>query len=220
MKKLILSIIDFSAYFCANVFGFIYGLHFQRLVRFFRDGTFSYAHAKKFKKFGKGAGIAYNVVLANPRYVSIGNNSTIGDRTVISTCDRHGDERFKPEIVIGNNTCIGAECHITAINKIVFGNGVLLGKKITVTDNSHGACTADELDIAPSKRRLVSKGPVIIEDNVWIGDKATILPGVRIGRGAIIAANAVITTDVPEGCIAGGIPAKIIKVMQETNRAK
>ncbi|MDR2406844.1 MAG: sugar O-acetyltransferase, partial [Bacteroidales bacterium] len=57
-------------------------------------------------------------------------------------------------------------------------------------------------------------GSVVIEDNVWIGDKVTILPGVHIGYGSIIGANAVVTKDVPANCVVGGNPAKIIKVIK------
>ena len=70
------------------------------------------------------------------------------------------------------------------------------------------------MNISPYCRPLISKGPVIIEDNVWIGEKVSIMPGVHIGFGAIIAANAVVTTDIPSYCVVGGIPAKIIKNMK------
>jgi acetyltransferase-like isoleucine patch superfamily enzyme len=63
----------------------------------------------------------------------------------------------------------------------------------------------------PIKRPIISKGPVIIGNNVWIGDKATILSDVKIGDGAIIAANAVVTKDVPAYSMAAGIPAQVIK---------
>ena len=66
------------------------------------------------------------------------------------------------------------------------------------------------MEIPPTQRPVYSKGPVIIGNNVWIGDKATILPNVSIGNGAIIAANSVVTKDVPEYCIVAGNPAKII----------
>ena len=69
------------------------------------------------------------------------------------------------------------------------------------------------LNIDPLRRPIISKGPVSIGKNVWIGDKATILPNVSIGDGAIIAANAVITKDVPPYSVAGGNPAKIIRVI-------
>ena len=63
----------------------------------------------------------------------------------------------------------------------------------------------------PLERPITSKGPVVIGNNVWIGDKATILPGVTIGDGAVIAANAVVTKDVPAYSVVGGNPARVIK---------
>ena len=86
-----------------------------------------------------------------------------------------------------------------------------MGKKVLITDNAHGTMTPNELETAPNLRNLYSKGPVIIEDNIWIGEKASIMPGVHVGKGSIIAANAVVTHDVPPYCIVGGVPAKIIK---------
>ncbi|MST85779.1 hypothetical protein FYJ73_14080 [Prevotellaceae bacterium LKV-178-WT-2A] len=63
----------------------------------------------------------------------------------------------------------------------------------------------------PSKRDLYIKGPVVIEDNVWIGDKASIHSGVTIGKGTIVACNAVVTKDVPPYSVVAGVPAKVIK---------
>ena len=118
---------------------------------------------------------------------------------------------FHPEIHIGENCCFGAWNHITATNKIQIGNNLLTGKWVTITDNSHGDTDFVSLQTPPLMRRVTSKGPVVIGDNVWIGDKATILPGVTIGDGAVIAANAVVTKDVPAYCVVGGNPARIIK---------
>jgi acetyltransferase-like isoleucine patch superfamily enzyme len=67
----------------------------------------------------------------------------------------------------------------------------------------------------PMMRPLISKGKVIIGDNVWIGEGAMILPNVHIGEGAIIAANSVVTKDIPAYSIAVGIPAKIIKNIKQ-----
>ena len=104
--------------------------------------------------------------------------------------------------------------YITAINNITIGNNILTGKWVTITDNSHGEVTLEQMHQDPLKRPVVSKGPVHIGDNVWIGDKATILPHVSIGDGAIIAANAVVTKDVPPYSVAAGNPAKIIKTFK------
>ena len=88
---------------------------------------------------------------------------------------------------------------------------MLTGKWVSITDNSHGEPDKDTLGMRPQQRPITSKGPVVIGNNVWIGDKATILPGVTIGDGAVIAANAVVTKDVPAYSVVGGNPAKVIK---------
>ena len=67
------------------------------------------------------------------------------------------------------------------------------------------------LDNPLLKRELDIKGPVIIGDNVWIGDKVSILSNVTIGKGSVIACNAVVTKDVPPYSVVGGVPAKVIK---------
>ena len=68
-----------------------------------------------------------------------------------------------------------------------------------------------------AKRRLHSKGPIIIEDNVWIGENACILENVRIGKCSIIGANAVVTHDIPPYSVAVGVPAKVIKTIRSGN---
>ena len=65
--------------------------------------------------------------------------------------------------------------------------------------------------ILPADRKIVSKGDVEIGENVWIGENACILSGVHIGKGCIIAANAVVTKDVPSFSLVAGVPAKVIK---------
>jgi acetyltransferase-like isoleucine patch superfamily enzyme len=216
MKKYLIFIFDLSALIFGKAFAIICSYRMRQLICLFRNRAFSYSIEKQFKQFGKGTCVSHNVRLINPCYISIGNGTSIDERTVLSAWDCYENDRFTPEIMIGDNTSIGSDCHITAINRIVIGNGVLIGKNITISDNSHGSTTTDQLDIPPIKRRMVSTGPVIIDDNVWIGDKATILPGVHIGLSSIIAANAVVTCDVPTGCIAAGIPAKIIKNIMES----
>lgn len=150
-------------------------------------------------------------LLAGGKYISIGKGSSVQRSTYLTAWDRYGIQTFSPEIVIGENCSIGAFNHITSINKIVIGDGLLTGKWVTITDNSHGTTDVQSLNISPKSRLLYSKGPVIIGNNVWIGDKATILPGVTIGDGVVVAANSVVTRDVPSYCVVAGIPARIIK---------
>ena len=87
----------------------------------------------------------------------------------------------------------------------------MTGKWVTITDNQHGGTDYESLNIMPSKRLLKSKGAVVIGDNVWLGDKVSVLPGVTIGEGAIVAANSVVTHDVPPFCVVAGCPAKVVR---------
>lgn len=117
----------------------------------------------------------------------------------------------QPSITIGNNCHFGAFNHISCINKIIIGDNCLTGKWVTIVDNNHGETNEQDMSISPLKRKLVSKGPICIGKNVWISDKVSILSGVTIGDGAVIAANSVVTKDVPPYCVAAGNPARIIK---------
>lgn len=116
-----------------------------------------------------------------------------------------------PLLEIEDNCCFGAYNNITCANKITISTGCLTGKWVTITDNSHGATDYQSLLQSPKKREITSKGTVVIGKNVWIGDKVTILPNVKIGEGAVIAANAVVTKDVPAFAVVGGNPARILK---------
>ena len=118
------------------------------------------------------------------------------------------------EIVIGDGCSIGEYTHITATNRIEIGNNLLTGRFVLITDNTHGRTDGTDLDIRPGEREVLSKGPVIIGNNVWLADRVCVMPGVKIGDGAIVAANAVVTQDVPAYTIVAGVPARIIKIMR------
>lgn len=213
MKKYALKIINYICRFYAKVFRFFYSYRTTIYKQYLKNKIFTYANARHFQRLGEGSTFASTCIIKCPEFISIGKNSGIGERSVITAWGAYELNQYSPEIIIGNDTQIGSDCHITAINKIHIGNGVLLGKKITITDNSHGESVAEQANIAPIKRSLYSKGPVVINDNVWIGDKATVLPGVTIGEGAIVGANSVVTKDVPARSVVVGNPAKIIKRM-------
>lgn len=170
-------------------------------------------YSKCFGKFGNN-----NLLL--PRFqmtrglksIEIGSNCIIGHSVQLTLWKNKDYPNAKIEI--GDNCAIGDNSHITAYNCIRIGNNVLMGKRVLITDNAHGATTKILLSIPPYERPLFSKGPVIISDNVWIGEKVSILPGVTIGFGAIIGANSVITKNIPPYTVVGGNPAKIIKVLK------
>ena len=109
------------------------------------------------------------------------------------------------DVEIGDHTRIGIHC--TVIGPVSIGNNVNLAQGITVTALNH--------NFTDTSRRIDEQGistkPVVIGDDVWIGANAVILPGVTLGRHVVVAAGAVVTNDVPNNCVVGGVPAKVIK---------
>ncbi len=146
--------------------------------------------------------------------ISIGDYTTIQGTSVLGCWTKYGNQDFpKASITIGNHCSIGEYNHITACNKITIGDGLLTGRYVIISDNSHGGLSEEEANIQPSLRDLKSKGEVVIGNNVWLGDKVAVLSGVHIGNNVIVAANAVVTKDIPDSCVVAGVPGKIIKTL-------
>ena len=150
--------------------------------------------------------------------IIVGNNTYFGHHLVLNAWEWNQKIKKKPFISIGNGCSFQPYNHISCINRIEIGNGVLTGRWVTICDNNHGDTTLESMELPPLKRPMTSNGPIIIEDNVWIGDKVTVLGGVTIGRNAIIGSNSVVTKNIPPYCVAAGIPAKVIKSVKSKER--
>ena len=112
--------------------------------------------------------------------------------------------------VFGKNVFINSGCCFQDQGGFVIGDGALIGQQVVIATLNHGFDPEKRADLCPS--------PVRIGNNVWIGAHATILPGVTIGDGAVIAAGAVVSKDVEDNTIVGGVPAKKIKeIVPETS---
>lgn len=179
------------------------------------NSIFNYFYTIWIKKslcyLGDDSGLSWPIYLWGGKYISIGNNFNCNQRLRIDAIDEFLGDNFSPKIIIGDNVSIQKDCHIGAINKILIGNNVLIASKVYISDHSHGEINVEALALCPALRKLYSKGPVIIEDNVWIGEGAVILPNVTIGENSIVGANAVITKSIPKNSVVGGNPARIIK---------
>ena len=109
---------------------------------------------------------------------------------------------------VGDRTVFGHHCTVAADRSIVIGSDCLFGELTSIRDHDHafdGASTA----ILDQGR---ATGPVTIGDDVWVGAKATITRGVTIGSGAVVGAHAVVTRDLPAGCVAVGVPARVVRM--------
>lgn len=165
------------------------------------------------RKFRQAEGVYFysDVISHDEHCISIGIGSKLQHHVAITAWQNHYTGKNDADLVIGEYADIGEFTHITAMGHMRIGDNFLCGRWVTITDNGHGKTSMYDLQQAPAGRRLFSKGNVTIGNNVWVGDKATILPGVTIGDGAVIAANAVVTKDVPAYSVVGGNPAKVIK---------
>lgn len=125
---------------------------------------------------------------------------------------------YTPRITVGDNVAVGCNVCISSIRDVRIGNNVQIGRDVLITDHQCGKTDFESLQILPQDRQLVTRGPVTVGDNVIIGPKAVILSGVKVGKGAVVAAGAVVTHDVPPYGIAMGVPAVIRKSqVPETN---
>lgn len=198
-------------FFWGGILSILLPIRLYNLFATVRSTIYTGRVSRGFKRFGKSTISSPFKKLLGQQYISVGDGVVIHDSIVLTAWDRYLDQRFQPEIIIADGCSLGGELHISAINKIEIGKNVLFGRKVTLVDNSHGLATAEDIGLRPTHRHLVSKGPIIIESNVWIGDKVTVLAGVRIGENAIIGANSVVTKDVEPNSVYGGSPARLLK---------
>ncbi|MGI2140647.1 hypothetical protein [Shewanella baltica] len=116
-------------------------------------------------------------------------------------------------ISIGNNCQVNDSVHIAAIKSIIIADNVLIASRVFITDLNHGGYGGDlhSDPMSICKDRPLTGLPVFIDENVWLGEGVVVLPGVTIGKGSIVGANAVVSKDIPAFSIAVGNPAKVIK---------
>lgn len=158
----------------------------------------------------------YHTIM-KPWYVSIdGPNISIGQcATIIGEPDSRvkigvwGLEPTSGSITIGDYVLISPGTRISASNNITIGDSVMMANGVYITDSDwHG--------VYDRTSRADAEAPVTIADNVWLGDRCTVLKGVTIGKNSIVAANAVVVKDVPENVIVAGNPAVVVKELDMT----
>lgn len=140
----------------------------------------------------------------SPFELFYGCHVKFGKKTVLS---KYSEVVCKGELTVGENFSLNKYSRIVSHECINIGSNVIIAQFVSILDHDH---KYEILQGKLSFEGYISK-PIIIGDNVWIGDKVTICKGVKIGSNVIIGANSVVTKDIEDNCIAGGVPCKKIR---------
>lgn len=155
--------------------------------------------------------IRFPIEIRGKKFINFGTNLTTGIGCRIEAFPFITKEKI---IHFGDNIELNDYVHIAGLKSVWIGNNVLIASKVYISDIQHGCYNEDDVqdhpNTIPKERKLYHK-EVIIEDNVWIGESVSILPGTRIGKGSIIGANSVVSKNILPNTIAVGNPAKPIK---------
>lgn len=173
-------------------------LFFAKIVKAFPI-SFRIAFFQHCRNIHGFKGFAIRYIILRSCAFKCGDNVSIHPNVFLFNIDK---------LTIGNNVSIHPMSYIDSTGEIEIGNDVSIAHNVTIMSTSH---RFDKLDI-PIKDQGIDCMKTIIKDNVWIGSKATILAGITISSGSIIAAGAVVTKSVEPNTIVGGIPAKIIRL--------
>ena len=146
--------------------------------------------------------------LFNERYIRIGDGTLFGPQITLSAGMAPGQEMVTdPVITVGDRCLIGKVSGIVGHLEITIGDDVWTGHHVSITDQNHGY---ERLDL-PISQQVMPERPVSIGDGSWLGHGTVVLPGSRIGRHVVVGANSVVTGDIPDNCVAAGVPARVLK---------
>lgn len=159
-----------------------------------------------------------NILPANGSMINLGQQKirAFWGKLFLSECGKcvniQKNTSFSHSCKLGDYSGIGAGSNL--FGTVIIGKYVMMGRNCTIHTQNH---EFSRIDMPMCQQGPREAKPVIIKDDVWIGDNVTILPGVTIGNGTILGASAVVTKDVPDYAIVGGNPAKILKYRNEKN---
>lgn len=165
--------------------------------------------ARRFAGFGEGSRICFPVTgLMGEQWIRIGSQTLIAEYATVSAgMSSEHVPRFQPLVTIGDRCVFGRATGIVANWRIDIGDDVWTGHHVYITDHNHGY---EDLTIPPG-RQIGRHARVTIRDGAWLGHGSIVLPGVTVGRNTVVGAGSVVTTDLPDHCVAAGNPAQVLR---------
>jgi len=166
--------------------------------------TFSLFVGGAFASFGPRSVLEPPVRIAGERSISVGAEVWVGGGSWLQSLSKGTGLALE----IGDGTSIAGNCVLSAAQSVRVGKKVLFARGVYVSDHIH---RYDHVGHAVLDQGITRVEPVEICDGAWLGENVVVCPGVRIGRGAVIGANAVVTEDVPDHSVAVGAPARVVR---------
>ncbi len=167
------------------------------------------AIGERFAAFGTGSLIAFPIgTVYGESWIEVGVDTMIGEQASVCAGMMPGHDLGPvPVLRIGDRCIIGRGSHIVAHKSIDIGDDVYTGPYVYITDQNHSYTDPD----TPIGRQWPVNAPVRIGSGTWLGTGVIVLPGAVIGRNVVVAAGSVVRGDIPDLCVVGGVPAKVIK---------
>lgn len=141
------------------------------------------------------------VLIFHPENVELGNNIYVGHQTILKGY-------YRNKLIIGDDTWIGQQCFFHSAGGITIGQGVGIGPCVKILTSTHQDPGLDH----PIMEGALEFKPVVIGDGCDLGVGTVILPGVTLGRGVQVGAGSVVTRDLPDFCVAAGVPARVLRM--------
>ena len=163
---------------------------------------------RKFANRPKKISIGEGAIFFHPEHIYFGENCTVLQRSALCPLHRHNGKEYPSIIKIGNNVSIGAYDRIASAYSVTIEDDVLFAAFVHITDHSHGY---EDISTPIRKQDIIHKGPIVIGKGSWLAFGCHVLSGVKIGEHCVVAANSVVTKDVPPYSVVAGNPARIVK---------
>lgn len=185
------------------------GLALQRLVSAVRYGT-------RFASFGRRSWIKRPMMITGKQWISMGERSSIRDGARVEVFQRPGEAA--PSLQIGNGVTIEQGAHIVCSSKIVIEDRVAIAARASIVDTTHPLPSSGSPNVGAHHEP--GEHSVVIGSGSMLGVGVVVLPNVKIGRGCVIGANAVVTHDVPDFSVAAGIPARVVRSLLQDGQGE
>lgn len=151
--------------------------------------------------------VGKDVKFFNPQKIQLGDNCDIADDVVFAPLVKHNGNDYSSEIIVGNNVHFGTQDRIASKDAVVIEDDVLFAAFVHITDHSHDY---HDVRLPISKQGVIGKGKVVIKKGAWLAFGCHVLSGVTIGENSVVAANSVVTKDVPPFSVVAGNPARVV----------